>query len=86
VMGTASWEDGDVNYDGSVTIADFIDLAANFGSAYDAAAAVNVQERDWEAVASFASAHGVAVPEPALAGAVLAGALMMVRRPRSRKR
>ena len=31
---TATWDLGDVNYDHSVTISDFIDLAANFNTSY----------------------------------------------------
>ena len=29
-----TWQEGDLNYDGQVTISDFIDLASNFNTSY----------------------------------------------------
>ena len=33
-----TWQEGDLNYDGQVTISDFIDLASNFNTSYSGGA------------------------------------------------
>src|SRR5258707_9062207 len=73
-IGTATWQEGDLNYDHNVTISDFIDLASNFNSSYTGSAGA-VSAADLQTLANFASSIGVdpgvigsAVPEPGTLG------------------
>ena len=76
------------NYDGSITISDFIDLAANFGATYSGAIAP-IDPSDRLMLANFASTLGVdpsiissSVPEPGpLASIIVLGANLLRRRP-----
>jgi len=78
-----TWQEGDLNYDGAVTISDFIDLASNFNSSY-AGETFPISAADAQALSDFASAHGVAVPEPTTLGLLMlsAGSLMIRRQRR----
>jgi T5SS/PEP-CTERM-associated repeat protein len=77
-----TWQEGDLNYDGSVTISDFIDLASNFNSSYSGEL-FPISAGDQQALASFASSIGVAVPEPtSLAFLGLGTSLLATRRRR----
>jgi autotransporter-associated beta strand protein len=62
-FGNATWQEGDLNYDHNVTISDFIDLASNFNSSYSGET-WPISDEDAAALADFAAAHGVAIPEP----------------------
>jgi len=77
-----TWQEGDLNYDGAVTISDFIDLASNFNSSY-AGETFPISAADAKTLSDFASAHGVAVPEPATGLLLLNSAVLVSRRRRS---
>jgi hypothetical protein len=79
-----TWQEGDVNYDNAVTIADFIELSANFGGSY-AGDITPISAEDQQLLSAFAAAHGTSVPEPSTL-AVLAAALLLSPRPRTRGR
>ena len=73
--------EGDLNYDGSVTIADFIALASNFNQSYSGGANA-IADGDRQLLASFASSVGAdpsvigsAVPEPGMMGLIAVGAV-----------
>jgi len=69
-----TWQEGDMNYDGSITISDFIDLASNFGATYGGNV-LPISAADQLTLDSFAAAHGIAVPEPALISILLLASL-----------
>jgi hypothetical protein len=87
-----TWQEGDLNGDGSVTISDFIDLAANFNSTYTGLVRA-ASAADLETLAGFAASNGIdpsvigsAVPEPGTLGLIAVGALgLAVKRPRARR-
>ena len=79
---TGTWQEGDMNGDGTITISDFIDLASNFNTSYSGEV-WPLSEADQAALSSFAAAHGVSIPEPALVGlGAIAGWMLLMRRGR----
>src|SRR5439155_26176122 len=71
---------GDLNYDNAVTIADFIDLAANFGNSY-AGSVILISDADIALLNGFAAAHGATpVPEPATLAFLIAGIMLAISR------
>ncbi|HEV8292037.1 MAG TPA: PEP-CTERM sorting domain-containing protein, partial [Tepidisphaeraceae bacterium] len=85
-----TWQEGDLNNDGSVTISDFIDLASNFNASY-AGTIAKPDAADLQTLASFASSVGVdpsiigsAVPEPASLSLLALGAVALL--PRRRRK
>ncbi|HEV8291175.1 MAG TPA: PEP-CTERM sorting domain-containing protein, partial [Tepidisphaeraceae bacterium] len=67
-IGGMTWQEGDLNYDGSVTISDFVDLAANFNSSYG------------PVVVSPGDVQRTSVPEPTTAGLLIASVAFGMRR------
>ena len=73
---------GDVNYDGSVTISDFIDLASNFNQSVSGEA-WPISDKDATMLARFAQANGAsAVPEPELLWGAMGAGILLARRVR----
>jgi autotransporter-associated beta strand protein len=79
--GVGTWQEGDLNYDGVVTISDFIDLASNFNTSYSGEV-FPISPADAQALSDFASAHGVAVPEPSTMTLLTLTATALLRRRR----
>ena len=80
INGTGTWQEGDLNYDGQVTISDFIDLASNFNTSYSGEV-FPISAADAQTLSSFAASIGVSVPEPTSLS-LLATSLLFVRRRR----
>src|SRR5205814_9324032 len=83
-----TWQEGDLNYDRNVSIADFLALAGNFGSSYSGTAGA-VSAADIQTVANFASSIGAdpsvvgsAVPEPGTPSLPAVGAVGLMSRRR----
>jgi autotransporter-associated beta strand protein len=76
-----TWQEGDINHDTTVTIADFLLLASNFNTTYSGAS-FPISPEDQANLNAFAAAHGVSLPEPALAGFLLLSAISLLHRPR----
>jgi autotransporter-associated beta strand protein len=82
---TGGWEQGDFTYSGKVNATDFGLLAANFGKTASGQS-ISLPASDWQALDSFAVAHGLTadVPEPASIGLLAFGATGLLARRRRR--
>jgi hypothetical protein len=87
-MGTATWQEGDINYDKNVTIADFLTLASAFNTSYSGSLG-EISDGDFQLLSSFATEHGVdpsiigsAVPEPGTLSVLAIGAMGLLSRRR----
>ena len=72
-----------MNFDGTITIADFLGLASNFGTSYSGEV-FPIAAADQQTLASFAASIGASVPEPGTMGAVAVGAFGLLGRRRRR--
>ena len=78
-----TWQEGDLNYDGQVTISDFIDLASNFNASYSGGA-LPISAGDQKTPADFSQVvGGASVPEPTMGCVVLLAGGLMMRRART---
>jgi hypothetical protein len=81
--GVAVWGDGDVNYDGAVTSADFMLADRAYAAGGNALSAALLGLREGQFGSGYVSELVAAVPEPATVGVLaVAGAAFSLRRRR----